>query len=109
MADKREDASGSNAPVVVSIDAMGGDHGPQAVIAGIAQSAGKNGDIRFIVHGPAAEIDPLIRKQGIVEICEIRDVPGVVAMTDKPSHVLRRGQDTSMWSAIEAVRAALER
>ena len=34
-------------PVTIAVDAMGGDRGPAAVIAGMDQSAAKNPDIRF--------------------------------------------------------------
>ncbi|KMK67385.1 phosphate acyltransferase PlsX [Puniceibacterium sp. IMCC21224] len=92
-------------PVVLSIDAMGGDRGPGAVVAGIALSAKVNPDIRFILHGPAEELRRLVSKQRALEgCCEIRDATGVVSMDDKPSHVMRNGKDTSMWSTLEAVR-----
>ena len=92
--------------VVISVDAMGGDHGPSAIVSGIALSAVKNPDIRFIVHGPEAELSRLIaRKRGLAERCEIRNAPGVVTMNDKPAQVIRTAQDTSMWSAIDSVRA----
>ncbi|WP_134680735.1 phosphate acyltransferase PlsX [Paracoccus ravus] len=91
--------------VVISVDAMGGDRGPSAVVAGIAQSAEKNPDIRFIVHGPKAELDRLISlKSGLAPRCDIRDAAGIVTMEDKPSQVLRKGEGTSMWSAVESVR-----
>lgn len=91
--------------IILSIDAMGGDQGPAAVVAGIALSAIKNPQIGFILHGPAATLEPLVaRKRGLADICEIRDVPDVVQMSDKPSQTLRTGKNTSMWSAIEAVR-----
>ena len=89
---------------IISVDAMGGDLGPSAVIAGLAKSAQKNPDIGFILHGPAAELEPLVARRRLSERCIIRDAPNVVRMDDKPSHVMRHGQDTSMWSAIEAVR-----
>ena len=38
--------------IVLSIDAMGGDLGPPAVIAGIARSAANNPNLYFILHGP---------------------------------------------------------
>lgn len=92
-------------PVVISVDAMGGDRGPAAVIAGIEKSADKNPDIRFIVHGPQAELRRLIaRRRGLADRCDIRDVDGVVTMDDKPSQVIRSAQGTSMWSTIESVR-----
>lgn len=83
---------------------MGGDLGPAAVVAGLAESARKNPDIAFLVHGPKDELDRLIAKRRIADRCEVRDAQGVVRMDDKPSHVMRHGQGTSMWSAIEAVR-----
>ena len=95
----------NGAGVVISIDAMGGDLGPSAVVAGIAESAEKNPDIRFIVHGPQAELSRLIgRRRGLSERCVIRDADGVVTMDDKPSQVIRSAQGTSMWSAVESVR-----
>ncbi len=47
---------------MVSVDAMGGDRGPAAVVAGIAGSAEMNPDIRFILHGPAEELDAPCRE-----------------------------------------------
>ena len=83
---------------------MGGDRGPAAVVAGIAKSAEKNPDVAFIVHGPASELKPLIEKRGLSSRCRIRDVSEIVTMDAKPSHVMRNGKGTSMWSAIDAVR-----
>lgn len=90
--------------IVISVDAMGGDRGPAAVVAGIAESAAKNPLIHFIVHGPEAELGALIARRGIAGRCTIRHAAGVVTMHDKPSQVMRNGKDTSMWSAIDSVR-----
>lgn len=90
---------------VISIDAMGGDLGPAAVVAGMAKSAAKNPDIHFIVHGDKPELEKLIEKRRIADRCEIRHAEDVVTMDAKPTHVMRHGKSTSMWSAIEAVRA----
>jgi phosphate acyltransferase len=90
--------------IVVSIDAMGGDRGPTAVVAGMAASAEKNPDLDFILHGPADQLAPLVARRKLTDRCEVRDARGIVRMDDKPSQVMRNGQDTSMWSAIEAVR-----
>ncbi|MEM6407446.1 MAG: phosphate acyltransferase PlsX [Pseudomonadota bacterium] len=90
---------------VISVDAMGGDRGPATVVAGIAKSAAKNPDIRFIVHGPRAELAPLISKRKLDAQVELRDAGDVVSMDAKPSHVMRHGKTTSMWSAVESVRA----
>lgn len=89
---------------IISVDAMGGDKGPSAVVEGIVQSAEINPDIGFILHGPKGTLDLLVAKTGIADRIEIRDAAGVVEMDDKPSQVVRNGKDTSMWSAIEAVK-----
>lgn len=91
--------------VVISVDAMGGDRGPAVVVAGMAQSAKKNPEIRFVVHGDQAELSRLInRRRELAGRCDIRHADSVVKMEDKPSQVIRKGQDTSMWSALESVK-----
>ena len=90
--------------VVISVDAMGGDTGPASVVHGLAKSCTKNPDIAFILHGPQEELSRLVQRRRIAERCVIRDAAGVVTMDEKPSHVMRHGRGTSMWSTIEAVR-----
>jgi glycerol-3-phosphate acyltransferase PlsX len=85
---------------------MGGDEGPAAVVGGMAKAIDKNPELRFIVHGDRPELERLIEKRrGLSEKCEIRHTDDVARMDEKPSSVLRHGKQTSMWSAIEAVRA----
>ncbi|MDF1801281.1 phosphate acyltransferase PlsX [Thalassovita sp.] len=91
---------------VISVDAMGGDRGPAAVVAGISLSAKKNPDIGFILHGPKDELEKLVAKRKpLLGRVQIRDAQDVVLMTDKPSNVMRHGKATSMWSAVDSVRA----
>ncbi|MEM1430229.1 MAG: phosphate acyltransferase PlsX [Pseudomonadota bacterium] len=89
---------------VISVDAMGGDEGPAVIVGGLAKSADKNPDIGFIVHGRRSDIEPLIEKRGLAGRCVIRHAEDVVHMDEKPSTVMRQGQGSSMWSAIESVR-----
>ena len=96
---------GHEASKVLSVDAMGGDQGPATVVAGLSKFLGKEPLAHAIVHGPKAELAALAAKSGISDRVTIHDATEVVKMTDKPSHVLRHGKKTSMWSAIEAVRA----
>lgn len=94
------------ARTIISVDAMGGDQGPAAVVAGISRSADKNPDIGFILHGPREELERLVaRWRNLTGRVDIRDATGVVSMQDKPSHVVRHGKGTSMWSALESVRS----
>ena len=95
---------GHAANQVLSVDAMGGDKGPATVVAGLSKFLRAEPEARAILHGPRTALKPLLDRQGIADRVTIHDAPDVVRMTDKPSHVLRNGKDTSMWSAIEAVR-----
>ena len=91
---------------LISVDGMGGDQGPAAVVAGCALSAKANDDISFILHGDEAQLSALVAKRReLAGRCEIRHAAEVVTMDDKPSQVVRTGKDTSMWSAIESVRS----
>jgi len=91
--------------IIISVDVMGGDLGPATVIAGLDASARENADIGFIAHGPKEEIEKLLsRRKRLVGRVVVRDARDVVAMGDKPSHVVRNGKNTSMWSALECVR-----
>lgn len=100
----------ANAPAqgrtLISVDAMGGDEGPAAVVAGCSLSAKINPKIAFVLHGDAAQLEPLVAKTAeLKNICEVRHAEDVVTMDDKPSQVVRTGKNTSMWSAIESVRS----
>lgn len=91
--------------VVISVDAMGGDHGAAAVVAGVALAAADLASAHFVLHGPEAELVPLVaRHPGLAGRCTLRHAAEAVTMADKPSQVMRSGQATSMWSAIESVR-----
>ncbi|MEQ6203517.1 phosphate acyltransferase PlsX [Sulfitobacter sp. HNIBRBA2951] len=100
------DQTPATARTLISVDAMGGDEGPAAVVAGCLISAKANPDIAFILHGPEAELRSLVAKHPeLADRTDFRDATGVVSMEDKPSQVVRTGKDTSMWSAVESVRS----
>jgi phosphate acyltransferase len=92
--------------VTISIDAMGGDTGPAAVLPGVAIALTRRPDIKPLLFGDAAKVqavlDTLPALKAVAEIvhCDIS-----VAMDDKPSQALRKGRyKSSMWRAIEAVK-----
>ncbi|MEP2715753.1 phosphate acyltransferase PlsX [Pseudophaeobacter sp.] len=105
MTGKPDQSVANSDRIVISVDAMGGDAGPTAVVAGLAMSADKNPKIGFLLHGPVAELKPLIAKKRILDgRVEIRDAQKVVTMDDKPSQVMRNGKGTSMWATVDAVK-----
>ncbi|PRY94895.1 phosphate:acyl-[acyl carrier protein] acyltransferase [Hasllibacter halocynthiae] len=89
---------------VISVDAMGGDRGPGAVVKGVAEAAAHDPDLAVILHGDGEALTAEIDRRGLGAIAEVRHTSEVVSMQDKPSTVMRRGAGTSMWNAVEAVR-----
>jgi glycerol-3-phosphate acyltransferase PlsX len=93
--------------VTISIDAMGGDHGPPVVVEGVAIALERlaGHDIRFLLHGDRACIEAeLARRPAARAACEVRHTELVIASDEKPATALRRGKGSSLWNAIEAVR-----
>jgi phosphate acyltransferase len=102
----QDPVSASAARHVISVDAMGGDRGPAAVVAGLVDCMSRLGDLHVILHGDQVVLAPLVAKaDGLAARCVIRHAPRVVSMTDKPSQVMRHGDGTSMWSCIESVKS----
>ncbi|MCW1840127.1 phosphate acyltransferase PlsX [Prosthecomicrobium hirschii] len=93
-------------PIILSIDAMGGDAGPDMVIPGVALAVERRPDLRFLIYGDSSVIAPLIKAHPRLEAaCELIHTDVVVRMDDKPSQALRAGRwKSSMWKAIEAVK-----
>ena len=94
-----------SARIVLSIDAMGGDRGPAAVVAGLSICAAQMPDADFILHGDEGELTKLLaRDPALQNRVTLRHAARVVTMEDKPSQVMRHGQGTSMWGCIDSVR-----
>lgn len=91
---------------MISIDAMGGDHGPSVVIPGVARALDVlPSTVRFLLHGDEAAVSAEVgRCKGLSGRVEIRHAERVVAMDEKPAQALRRAKGTSMWNAVEAIR-----
>ena len=98
------DFSGALENVILSIDAMGNDSGPATILAGAAIARRRHPKLRFLLHGDEAMLKPLlVRHRALAKSSEIRHAPSVVGMAEKPSQALRRGRNSSMWHALEAV------
>lgn len=92
--------------VRISLDAMGGDHGPSVVIPGAARALERHPDTTYLIFGREALIQaelekfPALKAKSRVIHTEI-----AISMDDKPSQALRAGRyKSSMWMAIDAVK-----
>lgn len=88
----------------IALDAMGGDKAPEAVIQGARRVLKEFPQTRFIFYGREPVIAPLIaRSRSLARASQVVHAETVVAMDEKPSVALRKGRDSSMRAAIDAV------
>jgi glycerol-3-phosphate acyltransferase PlsX len=89
----------------VAIDAMGGDHAPDQIVAGAVRAAHELG-CDIVLVGDETRIRPLAHAAGEMSAgLRIVHVEGAVAMDESPAAAVRRGAATSMGAMIDLVRA----
>ncbi|MDR2933984.1 MAG: phosphate acyltransferase PlsX [Rickettsiales bacterium] len=95
----------------ISIDAMGGDNAPKAILKGInyfCKTYPFIDQVHFLIYGKKHQLQKILRNkrkyQNIIGHYEIVDVPDVVDSYARPSEVIKKSTDTSMWQAIKAVK-----
>jgi len=90
------------APPRIVIDAMGGDHAPDEIVAG-AILAHRRGYGAMLLCGDEARIRPLVPAD-VAAAIEIVHAPLAVAMDANPSQAVRASAGTSLGLAIDLVR-----
>ena len=94
--------------LVIAVDAMGGDHAPDSVIAGVKLAEQQHSDIRFLIYGDESKVRPFIEKYRLDEgRYEFIHTPDYVASDEKPSAAVRSGRKSSLWLAIESVKKGI--
>jgi glycerol-3-phosphate acyltransferase PlsX len=105
---RSEPVSDSNRrPLTLSIDAMGGDHGPPVTVAGadlaLDRMAGRA--VRFQLHGDERAIQAeLARHPRLGPYVSVHHTDKVISGEEKAGQALRRGKGSSLWNAIQAVQ-----
>lgn len=90
----------------IALDAMGGDRAPDMVVAGAADAAARYPHARFLFFGDKSRVEPLVAAQSrLVGVSQVRHTDEAIAGEDKPSQALRKGRNSSMRLAIDAVAA----
>lgn len=85
---------------------MGGDHGPSIVIPGVELAARAMPELRFLLHGDEARINAeLARSPAAKAASTVRHTDKAIAMDEKPAQAMRRGKGSSVWNAVESVKA----
>jgi glycerol-3-phosphate acyltransferase PlsX len=103
MASAATSSTGATPPYSLAIDAMGGDHAPDAIVAGLAIASERHPDARFLLVGDEARLTPLLaRHKRAAAVCVVRHAPDVIVSDMKPTAALRV-RNSSLRLAIDAV------
>jgi glycerol-3-phosphate acyltransferase PlsX len=91
-------------PVIISLDAMGGDFAPDIVLNGVKIARERLPHVRYLLFGDEKKLRPFLDKNpDVSDLCEIRHTDQAILGHDKPSQVLRSGRQSSMWLAVSSV------
>jgi glycerol-3-phosphate acyltransferase PlsX len=88
----------------ITIDAMGGDHAPRAVVAGAALAVQQGGvdPTELVLVGPEDALAPIVRDQGIDGLTIVH-APQVVAMDESPAAAVRTKPESSIVVGVKHV------
>ncbi|MCY4542143.1 MAG: phosphate acyltransferase PlsX [Rhodobacteraceae bacterium] len=90
---------------IISVDAMGGDRGPEAVVEGVSRAAASSPGIHFLIHGDSEVLNECLRRhRRLGDRCTVRHSEAVVSMSERPSQAVRHGKGSSMWAAVDSVK-----
>jgi glycerol-3-phosphate acyltransferase PlsX len=92
----------------IAIDAMGGDAGPSARIAGASRALRKDHSLEFIFYGDERQVETQIAAhKNLGGRSQVVHSPEAIAASEKPSQAIRRARTTSMGMAINAVKEGI--
>lgn len=95
--------------LTISLDAMGGDHGPHVVIPAALTILDEQDDLRLILVGDQTAIQKELEKHGTGTNNRIliHHTTQCVEMNELPSQALRNKKDSSMRVAIDLVKEGI--
>lgn len=90
---------------VIALDAMGGDHAPDAIVRGAILALRQFGDVRILLAGPKKRLEEMISEASDVKNrIEIIEADEVIGMDEAPMLAVRKKVNSSMVQAMLAVR-----
>lgn len=92
--------------ITVSIDAMGGDHGPAVTVPAVFDFLRRHENVDVILVGKIEQLSPLVDGQdaALAGRVRIHDAREVVGMDESPALAMRNKKDSSMRVAINLVK-----
>lgn len=82
----------------IGVDAMGGDHAPEAVVLGAIEAVGKmEDDVRLVLFGDEVAIRAILEREGVAgDIFDIVPTTEVITMSDHPAQAFTKKPDSSL-------------
>ncbi len=80
-------------PVIVAVDAMGGDNAPDVVLEGVALALSQREDLEVILCGNAEVVEPFCAQH---ERAHAQVTTEVIAMAEHPAAAVRSKKDSSL-------------
>ena len=92
-------------PIIIAIDAMGGDNSPTKVIEGISLHSKNSQGVNYKIFGKKDLIIPLLSKYEIPnERLNLIHTDSIVEGGDTALSAAKRGKNTSLWLAVESLK-----
>jgi glycerol-3-phosphate acyltransferase PlsX len=92
----------------IAIDAMGGDTGPAAMIAGASRALRKDSALQFTFYGDEKLVEEqLAGHRHLAASSHVVHSPEAISPSEKPSQAIRRARTTSMGMAVNAVKEGI--
>src|ERR1700694_6193570 len=88
----------------IALDAMGGDFGPEQVVAGGVQAHRELG-VEVIFVGVKEKVDAALAVSGAGKWAEIEDAPEVIGMDEHPVQAVRTKKNSPIVRACTRVEA----
>src|SRR5690606_25757817 len=92
---------GRTLKMIIAVDAMGGDHAPQAVIEGVMTAVKAFKDVRFTLVGNEEIIRQYLKDDERVTIIHTTEM---IENTDAPVTAVRRKKNSSLVLAVNEVK-----
>ena len=94
-----------NNPILIAVDAMGGDNSPDKVIEGVSIHSRSSKEVNYKIFGDKNLIEPLISRHKILSHrIDIHHTPNYVHGEDSALAAAKKGKDTSLWLSIESLK-----
>ncbi len=90
----------------IYVDAMGGDHAPQAIVEGTLEALRNHPGLEAVLGGPAGEVEPLLKEAGnLRDRITLDDAPEIITNHEHPAMAIRTKKESAIVKGMLAVRA----